>query len=454
MQPVLSVEELNEVDRRATEQVALSVLIGRAGAAVASRALVMLGGSYARRVVVVAGRGHNGDDGRVAAQLLRRRGVLVSEIAPGAAEIPPCDLVIDAAFGTGFHGDYRPPAPPRGAKVLAVDIPSGLDADLGVDHGAGAADETVTFCALKPGLLLGAGPALAGALRLAPIGLDPGEWTMGLVEDGDLAQGLPRREREAHKWRSAVLVLAGSPPMRGAALLAARGALRSGAGMVRLAIPGAAPGVESLPEAVGIALPQGVDEALQVLLAELGRCRALVVGPGLGREEATGRLVRELVRRSPVPVVVDADALFALGELRSPLESAAPVLLTPHDGEFARLAGHAPGERRAEALRALVDRSGATVLLKGPTTLVASPGGTLRFCTSGSPALATAGSGDVLSGVIAALVARGLDLGRAAALGAHLHGRAAGRCGAEGLLAGDLPEAVAAHLSALPGAPS
>lgn len=446
MRPVLSVAEMAAVDAAATAHTPLEQLIARAGAAVAQRALALLGGGYGRRVVVVVGKGHNGDDGRVAAHLLERRGVRVRllDAASAPQSLPACDLVIDAAYGTGLRGGYRPPRPPAGTGVLAVDVPSGLDADTGAAEESVLASATVTFGALKAGLLLGEGPARSGEVEVAPIGLDLGRVTMQLVEDGDLAL-LPPRPREAHKWQRALYVVAGSPGMHGAAELAARAALRAGAGMVRLGSPGNAPDALGVTEAVARPLP--ADGFAEAVLEELGRCQALVLGPGLGAASGVAAAVARLLASSPVPVVLDADGLNALGRLAGAVDAAAPLVLTPHDGEFARLVGAPPGPDRVAAARALAARAGAVVLLKGSTTVVADPVGEVRLVNAGSARLATAGTGDVLSGVIGALLARGVDPLDAAALGAHAHGRAASLGHAEGLVAGDLPALVSRVLS-------
>ncbi len=264
---------------------------------------------------------------------------------------------------------------------------------------------------------------------------------------------VPARGRQGNKWSAAVLVVAGSPGMTGAAAMCARAAYRSGAGMVRLGVPGAALSESPASEAVGVALPgQGwATEALAVA----SRCSAVIVGPGLGREPATVAEVKRLVAEAPAPVVVDADGLNALGRLEGGCLSASrsAVVLTPHDGEYERLMDGAPGPDRIDAARRLAGASGAVALLKGPTTAVAHPDGRVRLATAGTPGLATAGTGDVLSGVIAALMARGLDPLDAAAVGAHVHGRAGARGLGDGLVAGDLPELVALVLAELgPGA--
>ena len=451
MIPVLTPEEMKAVDAAASEPV--EALVERAGAAVARRALDLLGGSYGRRVTVVTGKGNNGADGRAAAARLRRRGVRVEllDAASDAREVPACDLVVDAAFGTGFHGEYRAPDP-LGAPVLAVDIPSGLDGLTGeAADDAVWADATITFAALKPGLVLADGPERTGVVELADIGLDVSEARAHVVQGGDVVLWMPPRSRDAHKWQRAVWVVAGSPGMAGAASLCARAALRAGAGYARLGSPGVDAAALPATEVTGLSLPaEGWADAV---LADLGRFGALVVGPGLGRSAATVAAVQRVVAGAPVPVLVDGDGLFALGTAD---EAAAlvrgrehPTVLTPHDGEFARLTGGPPAADRLGAARAAAATTGATVLLKGSTTVVAEPGGRALLSLAGDRRLATAGTGDVLSGVVGALLADSLDGLRAAAAGAYVHGLA-GRLGPRrGLVAGDLLELLPRALSDL-----
>ncbi len=456
MKPVVTVEEMQAVDADAMRSVPQAVLVERAGTALAGAALDMLGGAYGRRVVVLCGTGNNGADGHVAAARLARRGarVRVVHLADRPDQLGVgADLVVDAAVGTGFHGRFDAPGVPRGTPVLACDIPSGVHGDTGEAAGRPLrADRTVTFAAWKPGLLQGDGPGLAGRVTVADIGLDCSRARIALMEDADVS-ALPSRPAEAHKWQTAVAVVAGSPGMMGAAVLCARAAARAGAGMVRLGIPGA--DLRDLPagEAVGMVLGRAgwADEVLQVA----GRCAAVVVGPGLGRGDTVAADVRRLVARCPVPVVVDADGLFALGDtgtLAAVVRDRGhgdDVVLTPHDGELARLSGSVPGPDKVAAARRLAGAGGAVVLSKGSTTVVAQPDGTVRVSRAGSSRLATAGTGDVLSGVIGAFTARGLEPAGAAALGAHVHGRAAGIGRAEGLVASDLPDLVADWLSAV-----
>jgi ADP-dependent NAD(P)H-hydrate dehydratase / NAD(P)H-hydrate epimerase len=450
---VLTRDEMRAADAAALAHVSHETLVTRAGTAVAVAALRLLGGAYGRRVIVVAGKGSNGADGRVAAQVLARRGarVTVLDAADAPGGLPPCDLVVDGAYGTGFKGRYDAPVPPAGTPVLAIDIPSGVDADTGEASGTAVrADRTVTFAALKPGLLMGDGPGCSGEVEVTDIGITFPTPAAMVVEDADLSS-LPRRARDGNKWNHAVGIAAGSPGMEGAAILSSRGAMAGGAGMVRLGSPGD-PAAGWPVEAVRMHLP-GQGWAGPFLEAA-GKCRAVVIGPGLGTDAGTAEDIRTVVADAPVPAVIDADALTALGDAaaaRTLLDTrSAPSILTPHDGEYARIVGGPPGPDRLAAARGLAEATGAVVLLKGPLTAVASPGGMVPdvlLSAAGVPALATAGSGDVLSGIIGAFCARGEPAHRAAALAAHVHGRAASLGHREGLVAGDLPDLVARVLS-------
>jgi hydroxyethylthiazole kinase-like uncharacterized protein yjeF len=435
--PVVTPEEMQSVD--AASPVAVEVLIERAGAAVAHEALRLMGGAYGRRVVVVAGQGNNGADGRAAARRLRSRGarVQVIDAAAAPAQLPAADLVIDAAYGTGFRGEYTAPVAP-GAPVLAVDIPSGVDGLTGAIGGRPlTATRTVTFAALKPGLVLEPGRTLAGAVVVADIGLDVGAARAAVVERDDVRGWLRPRPSSSHKWTAAVLVVAGSRGMTGAAHLAAAAAQRAGAGMVRLGSPGVDDGARPV-EAVGLAVPATGWAELVAQVAP--RFQALVIGPGLGTAPATETAVRDTLARVDLPAVVDGDALTALGDEVAALlgTRSAATVLTPHDGELQRLTGGPLGPDRLATVRALADRTGAVVLSKGPSTVVAAPGGGVRIVTSGDARLATAGTGDVLSGMIGALLGRGIQPFDAAAAGAWLHARAGALGPATGLVASDL----------------
>lgn len=435
------------VDAAASEPV--EVLIERAGAAVANEVLGLLGGGYGRRVVVLAGKGNNGADGRSAAVRLRRRGVRVEvvDVGDAPARLPDADLVVDAAYGTGFRGEYR--APEVGdTPVLAVDIPSGIDGVTGEAHGRVlAARRTVTFAALKPGLLLEPGRSLAGSVVVADIGLAVGAPAAGLVEAADVRGWLPSKPSTAHKWQASVLIVAGSPGMTGAAHLAAAAAHRAGAGMVRLGSPGVADDPGRPVEAVGVALPAA--GWTEVVLEAAPRFHALVIGPGLGVGASTQAAVRDVVAAARLPLVIDGDALTALGrDVASVLrDRGTPTVLTPHDGEYERLAGDRPGADRLDAARQLAAATGAVVLLKGPSTVVAAPDGQVLMITSGDARLATAGTGDVLSGIIGALLAGALPPLEAAAAGAWLHARAGAHLPALGLVASDLLDGLPAALA-------
>ena len=442
MRPVATPEEMAAIDAAAPEPV--EVLVQRAGASVADAAVALLGGADGRRVLVVAGKGSNGADGRVCAERLRALGAQVEVLDAAAApeRLPDADLVVDAAYGTGLGRPYGAPA--TDAPVLAVDLPSGLDGLTGCPLGRPVtATRTVTFAALKPGHLLGAGPDHCGEVDVVDIGLDASGVAAHLVEPADIAGLVPPRPREDHKWRSACWVVAGSPGMEGAAHLAARAAQRSGAGYVRLSVPGG--GTEAAPlEVVVDPVPADLTPP-----PDHQRFAALVLGPGLGPVAAAD--VRALLGAFTGPAVVDGDGLTALGLVEAPLRPT-PTVLTPHDGEFERLTGSRPGPDRLAAARALAATSGAVVLLKGPTTVVASPDGRVRLAASGDQRLATAGSGDVLAGILGAFLTRGADALDAAAPAAVVHGLTVRDLPAEGVVAGDLDRSLPELLSALLGA--
>jgi NAD(P)H-hydrate epimerase len=451
--PVVTSEEMKAVDQAAPEPV--EVLVGRAGQAVAAAALRLMGGAYGRTVIVVAGKGNNGADGRAAAARLARRGarITVVDAANAPSPLPPADLVIDAAYGTGFRGSYVPPDP-GDTPVLAVDIPSGLAGDTGLPGGGEAvrATATVTFAACKPGLLLGEGPERAGAIEVVDIGLAPqvnARASAWLVEDRDVARTLPVRPRSGHKWQTAVVVVAGSPGMMGAPSLVSRSALRAGSGYVRLGVPGGSLAAMPSAEAVGLALPAADWHGPVIEAAK--RCHAAVIGPGLGRSETVRVALLRVLTQADLPTVVDADGLNALKSAdtlaRVTRARSAPIVITPHDGEYARLFGQPPGADRLGVVRAAAASTGAIVLLKGSTTIIAAPDGTALLSAAGSSRLATAGTGDVLSGMIGAFLARGVQPLQAAGLAAHVHGRAAGLGFSQGLVAGDLPDLVARWLS-------
>ena len=451
MLPIVTPEEMAAIDAAAS--VPREVLIGRAGSAVAWAALRLLGGGYGRTVNVICGKGNNGADGRVAARRLTAKGVRVRvfEVASCPRVLPAADLVIDAAYGTGFRGTWSPPDV-GDTPVLAVDIPSGVNALTGdIEGDVLAATHTVTFAALKPGLLMPPGSALAGELELADIGLDIGWARANLVQSADVVGWWPQRDEYSHKWRNAVRIIAGSITMTGAPRLVSEAAMRTGAGMVHLSIPGMT-ATDAPIEIVQRPLPSS--SWADAALASLDRFHSIVVGPGLGRSDDTAASVRRLVIEAPLPMVVDGDGLFALGWSSDGATTllrrrTAPTVLTPHDGEYALLSGNQPGADRMVAARRLAADSGCTVLLKGSATIVAEPGGSALVVTAGDARLATAGTGDVLSGIIGALLAAGVRPLQAAAAAAWVHGQAGRRGLRHGLVASDLPDLIPAVLEDL-----
>lgn len=453
-------------------------LMQRAAAGLASTVAVLQGQVYGSRVVLLVGSGDNGGDALYAGARLARRGArvdavlladrahagglaalraaggrVVPDVESGAAALAVADVALDGIVGIGGRGGLRPAAAALAAQarqescsVVAVDIPSGVDASTGeVDGEAVHADVTVTFGALKAGLLVAPGAAHAGVVELVDIGLSPYLPAPYLIalQSTDVDAMLPPPAAETDKYGRGVLgVVAGSETYTGAAVLTVGGALHAGAGMVRFVSTGRP--VELVrhrwPEAVTTVVERGTD----VLGA--GRVQAWVVGPGLGQDDDAAAMLGSVLS-ADVPVLVDADALNLAASdstLRSALtERRAPTLVTPHAGELARLQKAERSdveEHRLAAARQAAADLGVTVLLKGSTTLVAEPGGRVRVNTTGTPYLGTAGSGDVLSGVAGALLARGLAPLDAGSVAAWLHGVAA-RLASEGgvtLRAGDL----------------
>lgn len=459
MIPIVTPQQMAAIDAAAPEPV--DELIDRAGHATARLALQMLGGAYGRTVEVIAGGGNNGADGRSAAAYLTRHGVKVRVVdaAMGLPALPSCHLVIDAAFGTGFRGEWIAPdiESTDGGRplVLAVDIPSGVNALTGAaGPGVLRADRTITFQALKPGLVFGAGRELGGEVIVVDIGLDVSSADHHLIGVDDVRMWWAPRASDAHKWHGAVRIVAGSSGMLGAGRLCAAAAARAGAGLVALSSPGIDPGARD--EIIQHPIPaEGFDDAV---LEDLDRFGSLVIGPGLGREESTIAGVRRLIADAAVPVVVDGDGIFASAwsaDGAGPLLRARglPTVITPHDGEYALLRGAAPGADRVVAARELADDLDCTVLLKGPTTVVAAPArdgaGATYVIDHGDQRLATAGSGDVLAGMIGAALAGGVEAGRAAAAAAWLHAEAGRRGWPRGLLAGDIVDLIPTALSAL-----
>jgi NAD(P)H-hydrate epimerase len=424
-------------------------LMERAGAAVADE--VLRAYPEARRIAAVCGGGANGGDGRIAARILREVGRDVVE----TDDPSNVDLVLDALFGTGFHGAPRPEAAALierinacGAPVVAVDLPSGVDASTGETAGAAIeADVTVTFHARKVGLVIAPGRFHAGRIVVADIGLEAGP-TAIVHGTPALLDRVPRRGARDTKFSSgSLLVVGGAPGTTSAAVLTATAAMRADAGYVTLAVP-----ADALPVAEALALEpvkRGFEwaNAVDSLESDVSRSSALAVGPGLGRSDEARGLVRALLETSSLPAVVDADGLFGL----EPVPRDAPTILTPHAGELARLLDVESawvGAHRLEAAARAAERFGAVVLLKGADTIVRAPEGRTVVCDTGPPSLATAGTGDVLTGIVGAFLAKGLDAVDAAAAAAVAHGLAARSVPHQaGLVASDVAAALPSVLA-------
>ncbi|GLF97610.1 NAD(P)H-hydrate dehydratase [Streptomyces yaizuensis] len=452
------VEKVRTAEAELMARLPDGALMQRAAAGLAAACADLLPRVYGSRVVLLVGSGANGGDALWAGARLARRGAGVHAVllapdrvhtaglaaltgAGGRVADDPfdvlatADLVLDGITGIGGTGGLRPDAVPvaraaRGsdAVVVAVDLPSGVEADSGEVRGeALRADLTVTFGTHKPALLIDPARTCAGTVRLVDIGIGPYLPSVPEVEalhHADVARLLPRPTAGSDKYRRGVVgIAAGSARYPGAAVLAVAGALRGGAGAVRYVGPAADAVIARFPETLVHAGPP----------AKAGRVQAWVVGPGLG-EDADA--VRDVLA-SDVPVLVDADGLRLLDPDAVRARSA-PTLLTPHAGEAAALLGRARTEveaARLASVRALADRFGATVLLKGSTTLVADPGTgvPVRADAMGTPWLATAGSGDVLSGLAGSLLASGPAARDAASAAAHLHGLAGRLAAARGV---------------------
>jgi hydroxyethylthiazole kinase-like uncharacterized protein yjeF len=498
MRPVVTAAEMRALDHATIEEVGLSaaILMETAGRAVADAALRMLGAERGH-VAVVCGPGNNGGDGFVAARVLRDRGIdavvylaaeraavrgdarmhldvfersggIVRMLATPAqlaaldSRIIDAALVIDALFGVGLarpiegHLAEVVTMMLMAERVLAVDIPSGIDADTGRTLGVAViAARTVTMAALKIALVSSPGFARCGEVEVAEIGI-PGaliavsNLRAGLVEPADVTRWLPHPQVVEHKGRRGhVLVIGGSPGMRGAGRLAAAAALRAGAGLCTLA----ADGEPSAPDSV---MTRSLDGA--ELAPVLAGKAAIVIGPGLGDTAASAARVRDVLG-SGVPAVLDADALNVLaGDPAAIAAAAGPVVITPHPGEASRLLGITTADVEADRLaaaRALAARTRAVVVLKGARTIVCD-GAADDQCSinpTGGPALATGGSGDVLAGTIGALLAQGLSAVNAARTGVYIHGAAGDALalahGDRGVVSSDLPEAIAAAIRSL-----
>jgi NAD(P)H-hydrate epimerase len=436
LEPLLTAEET----RRAEEAHPgpMSELMERAGTAVAELVLSRFPG----RVAVVCGKGNNGGDGRVCARVLRSAGRDVT-IVEGVGELGEPDVIVDALFGIGLRDAPREDAArmierinAAGKPVVAVDIPSGVDGSTGEVPGAAVrATVTVTFGAAKVGVAVAPGRVHAGSVHVAPIGLRAQAHEHALVPATALAD-VPRKDSSSTKYRAgSVLIVGGSRGLTGAPMLAALAAFRADAGYVAIAAPAdALPTIETL-------VVEAVKRPLESALEAAHRASALALGPGLGRDQQA--LVRRLLEETELPAVVDADALYEL----QPFDRAAPTVLTPHSGELARLVGEESSwvdTHRLAALRRAVDRFRCIVLLKGADTLVGAPGEGVWVVGDNVPSLATAGTGDVLTGIIAAFLAKRMDAREAVAAAAVAHRLAAARGPRRGLVAGDVIDALPA----------
>jgi len=500
---VLTASESRAFDRRAIEEIGLPGAVLMENAALAVVESIVSGLAEVDRVAVVCGPGNNGGDGLAVArhlvtrgyevevalerfgrdpssdcaaqlEICRRIGIEVRELRAGEPDDRFADapLLVDALFGTGLS---RPLEGEPAARVeslargraarLAIDLPSGLDADRATPAGPVLrADRTVTFVALKPAHVLPPAADLCGEVAVADLGLpapsEGGAGALHLLVPEEVAAWLPPRPPGAHKGSFGhALLVAGSRGLPGASILAARAAVRGGAGLVTVAAPrelGPALAAAS-PESMQWPLAETVDGgadfgALESLLAAAAARTAVAVGPGLGRDASTVRLVERFVLDVERPLVLDADGLAPFeGEVGRLQERRAATVLTPHPGELARLLGTSVEEVQSDRLAAVRDaaaRSGAVVVLKGRRTLVAAPDGEVWINASGGPALASGGSGDVLTGLLLARLAQGDDAAIGAAVAVHLHGvagdLAAERSGGPAVPAGDLAEAIPA----------
>ena len=482
MIPLHTVGEIRAAEAPLLASLPAGTLMQRAAIGLATVCGGLLGRHYGRRVVVLVGTGNNGGDALFAGARLAGRGVRVTAVlldperahpaglaalrrAGGrvlAAGSPPAvriveraDLVLDGMLGIGGRGGLRPDAAALAEAAaigsgitVAVDVPSGIDADTGeVEGTAFAAMHTVTFGAVKPGLLVGEGRGHAGQVHLIDIGLTPhlAPASAFQLTDAAAAAALEPPSPLDDKYSQGVVgIVAGSAVYPGAGVLCTGAALRTRPGLVRYAGT-AADGVRAAwPEAI-------VTEGRP---GDAGRVQAWVVGPGIGTDDGARSVLAEVLA-TDLPVLVDADALTLLADDPAPvLDRTAPTVLTPHDREFARL-GYEVGPDRVGAARRLAADLGAVVLLKGDATVVAGADGTAFVNATGTPWLATAGTGDVLAGIAGALLATGLPAARAAAVAAHVHGRT-GQLAAEGgpLLAGDLVRQLPAAVSRVRGVPA
>src|SRR5499427_492377 len=497
MQPIFTAAEMRALDARAIETLGipgprLMENAGRGAAAIIAREWAPVRG---KRVLVLCGRGNNGGDGFVVARHLRAKGARVRVLLAGrrgdvkgdaaqalarwrgaveevgddsgpslfARAFAEADLVVDALLGTGTTGAAR-----GGLPVIALDVPSGLGSDDGVVPGpAVRATITPTFAGLKRSLLLHPAAEHTGRVVVVPIGVPQAEVDRGvatfLLEDGDIRQHFPRRPSEAHKGSYGhLLVIAGSVGKTGAAALAGRSALRSGVGLCTVATPAsqqpivAGFSMETMTEPISETAAQSLAVKAREHLIDLAMPRdAVALGPGISLDPETQALARALVAEAPRPMVIDADALSALaGHLDLLAEVPAPRVLTPHPGEMARMLGVSIAQVQAdriETVRRFCLQYRVYLVLKGARSVLGAPDGRVFINPTGNPGMATGGSGDVLTGMIGAFLARRFEPVVALQAGCYLHGLAgdlaAADHGEEGLVAGDIIEAIPAALA-------
>jgi NAD(P)H-hydrate epimerase len=504
MLPVFTASEMRALDARAVADLGIPgpTLMENAGAGAAALVARRFAPIRGRRVVVVCGKGNNGGDGFVVARHLRSRGASVrvflvgrreevqgdaaralrrwrgglAEVTTAAgidalqAALAGAALAVDALLGTGLTGPARGQVAraiealnAAGAPVLALDLPSGLDSDRGSPIGpAVRAVATATFAGHKRALVQEPAAALAGDVTVVPIGIPDLEVRRGiqtfLLEASDIRAHFPPRAADSHKGSFGhLLIVAGSLGKTGAAALAARGALRGGAGLVTVATAAsqqpivAALGMEHMTEPLAETAAQSISAKARERILELAAGRdAVALGPGLSQDPETQELVRRLVVEVTRPMVIDADALSALaGHLELLRRAPAPRLLTPHPGEMARMLGipvAAIQDDRVETVRRLCRERAVWCVLKGARSVIGEPGGRVSVNPTGNPGMASGGTGDVLTGLAGACLARGLAPAAALESAVFLHGLAgdlaAGDRGQDGLIAGDLVEAL------------
>ena len=500
--------EMQEIDRTAIKSIGIAgpVLMERAGVAVARE----IKGSFCqRRAFIACGTGNNGGDGLVIARELHNAGYLVkvlilgnrNRLSPGCREqysiarklklpvgfgtsITRKDthgsVLVDALCGTGLNKEISGPAASMirrinasGCPLVSVDIPSGISADTGQVLGiAVKADLTVTFGLPKIGHFLGPGAEHTGRLQVEDIGFPPFlyEKASCLIPDrAYIASILPARKEHSHKGHYGhVLLVAGSAGKTGAAFMASRACLRAGAGLVSIAGPASLSSEyqQRATEEMYLPLPDTdgalSEKALEPIMSSIkAQATVLAIGPGLGTAPGTVKLVKRLVRECPVPMVLDADALNALKGASGTIKKAKqPVVLTPHPGEFSRLTGMRIKDVVSDPISAaqlLARKSGAVVLLKGAPTVTATPSAETCINTTGNSGLSKGGSGDVLTGMVAALMAQGASAADAAVAGAFLHGLAADLAVSNGskrsLLASDVTDTLPEAFSVVEGGP-